>query len=147
MTIGDWFAFGTPGRSMPIGTIHVLVVENDEVNAQVARAMLEKLGCRVDLAAHGAKATELFAQEVYDLIFMAWHLPVMDGSEATGRIRTMPRGLKIPIVGTSSGIGRLECLAAGMNDLMPKPFRLESLRLELSKWTLWKEPASTDPSK
>ena len=132
---------------MPIGTIHVLVVENDEVNAQVAQAMLQKLGCRVDLAAHGAKAIELFAKEAYDLVFMAWQLPVMNGLEATTRIRTMPRGLKIPIVGTSSGIGRLECLAAGMNDLMPKPFRLESLRLELSKWTLWKEPTQADLGK
>jgi CheY-like chemotaxis protein len=122
-----------------IDKIQVLVVENDEVNAQVARAMLERLGCRVDLAAHGAKAIELFGKGAYDLIFMAWQLPVMDGLEATARIRSMPRGHAIPIVGTSARIGRLECMAAGMNDLMPKPFRLEGLKLELSKWTLWRE--------
>jgi len=127
-----------------MGQIYVLVVENDEVNAQVARTMLERLGCRVDLAAHGAKAVELFGKEAYDMIFMAWQLPVMDGLEATARIRSMPRGLAIPIVGTSSRIGRLECLAAGMNDLMPKPFRLDNLKLELSKWTLWKESSQTE---
>jgi CheY-like chemotaxis protein len=132
---------------MSIGKIQVLVVENDEVNAQVARAMLERLGCRVGLAAHGAKAIELFATEVYDLILMAWQLPVMDGLEATARIRNMPRGLAIPIVGTSARISRLECLAAGMNDLMPKPFRLESMKLELSKWTLWKEPSRPESGK
>jgi CheY-like chemotaxis protein len=129
---------------MLMGQISVLVVENDEVNAQVARTMLERLGCRVDLAAHGAKAVELFGKEAYDMIFMAWQLPVMDGLEATARIRSMPRGLAIPIVGTSSRIGRLECLAAGMNDLMPKPFRLDNLKLELSKWTLWKESSQTE---
>jgi len=127
-----------------MGQIYVLVVENDEVNAQVARTMLERLGCRVDLAAHGAKAVELFGKEAYDMIFMAWQLPVMDGLEATARIRSMPRGLAIPIVGTSARIGRLECLAAGMNDLMPKPFRLDNLKLELSKWTLWKESSQTE---
>ena len=127
-----------------MGQIYVLVVENDEVNAQVARTMLERLGCRVDLAAHGAKAVELFGKEAYDMIFMAWQLPVMDGLEATARIRSMPRGLAIPIVGTSSRIGRLECLAAGMNDLMPKPFRLDNLKLELSRWTLWKESSQTE---
>jgi CheY-like chemotaxis protein len=121
------------------GKIQVLVVENDEVNAQVAKAMLERLGCQVDLAAHGAKAIELFGSEAHDLIFMALQLPVMDGIEATARIRGMPRGRAIPIIGTSARMGRLECLAAGMNDLMPKPFRLESLKLELSKWTLWRE--------
>jgi CheY-like chemotaxis protein len=124
---------------MSIGKIQVLVVENDEVNAQVAKAMLERLGCLVDLAAHGARAIELFADEAYDIIFMGWQLPVMDGLEATARIRGMPRGRAIPIVGTSARMGRLECLAAGMNDLMPKPFRIESLKLELSKWTLWRE--------
>ena len=118
---------------MSIDKIQVLVVEHDEVNAQVARAMLERLGCQVDLAAHGAKAIELFGKETYDLIFMAWQLPVMDGLEATARIRSMPRGHTIPIVGTSARISRLECLAAGMSDLMPKPLRLEGLTQELSK--------------
>ena len=104
---------------MSIGKVQVLVVENDEVNAQVARAMLERLGCRVDLAAHGAKAIELFGSEIYDVIFMAWQLPVMDGLEATTRIRQMPRGHGIPIVGTSARIGRLECLAAGTTAYSP----------------------------
>jgi CheY-like chemotaxis protein len=76
---------------MSMGPISVLVVENDEVNAQVARRMLQRLGCRVDLAAHGAKAVELFGKEAYDMIFMAWQLPFMDGLETTARIRNMPR--------------------------------------------------------
>jgi CheY-like chemotaxis protein len=75
---------------------------------------------------------------------MAWHMPVMDGLEATVRIRSLPRGRVTPIVGTSAKIGRMECLAAGMNDLMPKPFLLDNLKLELSKWTRWQEGPPSD---
>lgn len=134
-----------PKKSMSIGQIYVLVVENDEVNAQVARTMLERLGCRVDTAENGAEAVELFPKASYDLIFMAWQMPVMDGLEATAKIRGLPRGHVTPIIGTSARIGRLECLAAGMNDLMPKPFRLESLKLELWKWTRWEEGPPNGP--
>jgi CheY-like chemotaxis protein len=128
---------------MSISQIQVLVVESDEVNAQVARTMLERLGCRVDTAENGAEAVELFPKASYDLIFMAWQMPLMDGLEATARIRGLPRGRVTPIVGTSARIGRLECLAAGMNDLMPKPFRIENLKIELSKWTRWQEDLQT----
>jgi two-component system, sensor histidine kinase and response regulator len=132
---------------MPIGQIQVLVVESDEVNAQVARAMLERLGCQVDTAENGAEAIELFGKATYDLIFMAWQMPVMDGLEATARIRSLPRGRVTPIVGTSARVGRLESLAAGMNELMPKPFLLENMKLELSKWTRWQEgpPTGSQP--
>jgi CheY-like chemotaxis protein len=124
---------------MSIGQILVLVVEHDDVSAHVARTMLERLGCRVDVVENGEEAVKLFRKTPYDLILMAWQLPVMDGLEATAIIRNLPRGRAIPIVGTSARISRMECLAAGMNDLMPKPFRSESLKLELSKWTLWRE--------
>jgi CheY-like chemotaxis protein len=124
---------------MSIGRIEVLVVENDEVNAQVARTMLERLGCRVDTAENGAEAVERFGKATYDIIFMAWQMPLMDGLEATARIRSLGHGRVTPIVGTSARVGRLECLAAGMNDLMPKPFRIENLKIELAKWTRWRE--------
>jgi CheY-like chemotaxis protein len=125
------------------GPIQVLVVEDDDVSAQVARTMLERLACRVDVAANGVEAIDLFQKEAYDLILMAWQMPVMDGLEATARIRSMPRGRGTPIVGTSAGVGRLECFAAGMNDLMPKPLTLETLKTVLSKWTLWNESLQT----
>jgi CheY-like chemotaxis protein len=114
-------------------------VEDDDVSAQVARAMLERLGCQTALASNGAEAVALFGKDTYDLILMGWQMLIMDGLEATARIRTMPRGNVTPIVGTSAGIARSECLAAGMNDLMPKPFLLENLKLALSKWTHWDE--------
>jgi CheY-like chemotaxis protein len=124
---------------LSIAKIQVLVVEDDDVSAQVARTMLERFGCQVTLATNGAEAIVLFRKEAYDLILMGCQLPLMDGLEATARIRTMPRGKVTPIIGTSAGTARSECLAAGMNDLVPKPFLLENLKLALSKWTLWEE--------
>ncbi len=124
---------------MPLGRIQVLVVEDDEVNAMAARLMLDKLGCRVDVAANGAEAIEFFDWSEYDLVFMDWQMPLMDGVEATARIRTMPGGQVTPIVGTTAARVRSECIAAGMNDHMPKPFQLDALRVMLAKWTLWED--------
>jgi CheY-like chemotaxis protein len=124
--------------------IQVLVVEDDEVNAQAARTLLERLGCQVDWVVNGAEAIVRFRQETYDLILMDSQMPVMDGFEATARIRGMPLGRVTPIVGTTAGIGRPECLAAGMNDVMPKPFLRENLKLVLSKWTHWDDTHHTE---
>ncbi|MBZ5610683.1 MAG: response regulator [Acidobacteriia bacterium] len=124
---------------MSIGQIRVLVVEDDEVSVQIARSMLEKLGCQVDAATNGVEAIKLFRQEIYNLILMDWQMPHMDGFETTARIRSMPRGRVTPILGTTANMTRLECMAAGMNDVMPKPFLRKKLKLELSKWTHWDE--------
>jgi len=119
--------------------IHVLIVEDDEISAEVARVMLEKLGCRTVIAPNGADAIERFQQSEYDLILMDWQMPVMNGFEATPRIRAMQHGQVTPIIATTAQMGRGECLAAGMNDLMPKPFRMDTLRQMLAKWTHWNE--------
>src|ERR1700684_3771586 len=118
---------------MSIRQIQVLLVEDDEISAQAARTMLERLGCRVDTASNGAEAIELFRNQTYDLILMDWQMPQMDGLETTARIRRMPQGRVPPIVGTTASMSRLECLAAGMNDVMPKPFLFTTLKLGLAK--------------
>ena len=117
--------------------IRVLVVEDDEVSAKAVHLMLERLVCSVELVEDGAEAVERIRHHKYDLVLMGWQMPTMDGFEATARIRTMPHGKQIPIIGTTAGRDRAECMAAGMNDLMPKPFRLENLRLVLLRWTTW----------
>ena len=122
---------------MSTGIIRVLVVEDDATNAQVARTMLERLGCIVHVAENGAEAIKLFGDGEYELILMDWQMPVMDGLEATARIRRMPRGRDIPIIGTSARMTRAECMAAGMSDRMPKPFLFKKVKLELSSWTTW----------
>jgi CheY-like chemotaxis protein len=118
--------------------IEILLVEDDEISAQAARTLLERLGCEVDHVSNGAEAIELFGKKGYDLIFMDWQMPQMDGLETTARIRRMPQGRVTPIVGTSASMSRLECVAAGMNDVMPKPFLLNVLKMGLAKWTLWR---------
>jgi CheY-like chemotaxis protein len=129
---------------IPIPQIQVLLVEDDEVSAQAARTLLERLGCQVDWAVNGAEAIVRFRQETYDLILMDSQMPIMDGFEATARIRGMPLGRVTPIVGTTAAIGRSECLAAGMNDVMPKPFLRENLKQALTKWTHWDEDLHTE---
>jgi len=123
--------------SMSTELIRVLVVEGDEVSAKAVRAMLERLACSVEIAEDGTKAIELFRKHKYDLVLMGWQMPVMDGFEATARIRSMLHGKGTPIIGTTAGRDRAECLAAGMNDLMAKPFQIEKLRLILLRWTSW----------
>ncbi len=119
--------------------IRVLVAEDEEISAKAVAMMLARLGCKAEIVNNGVEAVESFRARAYDLVLMTWGLPVMDGFEATARIRALPRGQATPIIGTSAGRDRAECIAAGMNDLMPKPFRLEKLRLFLSRWTAWKD--------
>ena len=123
--------------------IQVLLVEDDEISAQAARTLLERLGCVVDHAVDGAEAIDLFGRGSYDLIFMDGQMPQMDGIETTAKIRGMPQGWVTPIIGTSSNLSRVQCLDAGMNDVMPKPFLLNSLKTVLAKWTLWEDDFTT----
>jgi CheY-like chemotaxis protein len=125
--------------------IRVLVAEDDEVNAKAARRMLEQLGCLVDVATDGAQAVDYFREREYDLILMDWQMPLMDGIEATARIRAMPGGLTMPIVGTTAGKAHAECLKGGMNDVVPKPFLFDKMRYVLSRWTNWVDPPKLNP--
>ncbi|HEY2842758.1 MAG TPA: response regulator [Bryobacteraceae bacterium] len=122
---------------MSIEPIRVLVVEDDEISAKAVETMLLRLGCAVEVAGDGSEAIENFRQRHYHLVLMGWQMPVMDGFEACARIRAMPRGQATPIIGTTPARDRAECIAAGMNDVMPKPFGLEKLRLILNRWTAW----------
>ncbi len=125
--------------------IEILLVEDDDISAQAARTLLERLGCQVDHAFNGGEAIELFSKKSYDLVLMDWEMPQMDGMETTARIRRMPQGRVTPIVGTSSSMSRLQCISAGMNDVLPKPFLLNAMKMGLAKWTLWKDESSGAP--
>jgi CheY-like chemotaxis protein len=122
---------------MLVKKIRVLVAEDDEVNAKAARVILEQLGCSVDVASDGTEAVNHFRDRDYDLVLMDWQMPLMDGIEATARIRSMPGGEATPIVGTTSGKGHAECLKGGMNAVVPKPFLFDRMRYILSQWTSW----------
>ncbi len=110
----------------------VLVVEDNIVNQQVARRMLEMLGCEVVVVGNGLEAVDACRARSFDLVLMDIQMPVMDGLEATREIRKMEAGgRRTPIVAlTASAItGELErCVAAGMDHLLIKPIDLARLR-------------------
>jgi signal transduction histidine kinase/CheY-like chemotaxis protein len=110
---------------------HVLVVDDNPVNAVVASAMLECMGLRVDVADDGAQALSLMAIGRYDLVLMDCQLPVMDGWEATQRWRSNEApGQHLPIVAlTALAVmgDRERCLQAGMDDYLAKPYEMDEL--------------------
>lgn len=113
------------------GGRRLLVVEDNPVNQQVARAMLERLGFHVTIAGSGARALQAAARESFDLIFMDVQMPDMDGLETTRRLRERgDRASRVPILAmTAGGPGGepARCLAAGMNGYLTKPLSLEAL--------------------
>lgn len=115
----------------------ILLVEDNPVNQLVAKGMLAKLGCQVQVAAHGAEALELLEQETFDLVLMDCNMPVMDGYEASRRIRQSGRWPELPIVALTANAmpeERERCRAAGMNDYLAKPFRREELLALIDHW-------------
>jgi len=125
-------------RRMDLQGVHLLVVEDNLINQQVARAMLERLGCRVTIAGSGEAALQLVAENRFDLIFMDIQMPDMDGLEVTRRLRARHDwAAGAPIVAmTAGGPGgeRARCLAAGMNGYLTKPLRQELLLEALSRY-------------
>ncbi len=119
----------------------ILVVEDNEVNQEVARGMLAVLGCEVDVAANGRLALEATAENDYDLILMDCHMPELDGFEATRELRRREthsgRSVLTPIVALTANARQDDskaCKAAGMDGFLSKPFTVEQLRNALSEW-------------
>ncbi|MDP4302827.1 response regulator [Leptothrix discophora] len=108
----------------------VLLVEDHEINQQVARELLVDAGLQVDVADNGLRATEQVARHDYDLVLMDLDMPVMDGLAATRAIRAMPGRADLCIVAmTASAMAedRQRCLDAGMNDFVAKPIEPDKL--------------------
>ncbi len=115
----------------------VMLVEDNAVNQLVAKGMLAKLGCEVLLASHGAEALSQLEQAPVDLVLMDCNMPVMDGYEATRRIRQSGRWPGLPIIALTANAlpdERERCRAAGMDDYLAKPFRREELVTMLDTW-------------
>lgn len=115
----------------------VLVVEDNHVNSMVASTILTKSGLEVIRAFNGREAIDCFLARPLDLILMDWHMPVMDGVDATKQIRKLPGGIKIPIIGlTANALDEHQafCLEAGMNDVLTKPIDRSQM---ISKVRFW----------
>ncbi len=119
---------------------HVLLVEDNPVNREVALGLLELLGCHADSAEDGRQAFELSATGTYDLIFMDCQMPIMDGFTSTAHIRERERqthATRIPIIALTANAmagDHDQCLAAGMDDYLSKPFSHDQMREMLSRW-------------
>ena len=114
----------------------VLVAEDNRVNQKVARALLERLGCHVDVVSTGREALDQWRQFPYDAIFMDCLMPELDGYEATREIRVYDS--TIPIIAMTANAmpgDREACLSAGMSDYLPKPLRAADLAAALARWT------------
>ena len=120
--------------------ISVLLAEDNAINAVVAQALLEQLGCTVTHVDNGLKAAVKVEEETFDVIFMDIHMPVMDGVEATRRIRSLPSDVsQIPIIGLTAEAFKERHDAFkqdGMNDVVTKPITIEALKGSLLKLVL-----------
>ncbi len=119
---------------------HILLAEDNKVNQDVAIGSLEYFGCTVTVVNNGKEAIEIFSQQHFDLIFMDYSMPIMDGILSTQKIRNLERQQRlaeIPIIALTAhalvGI-KQECLDAGMNDYLSKPFSLSEVFDMLKKW-------------
>jgi len=132
-----------PQAAQPCGDdapVSVLVVEDDPVNQLVVLEMLRKLGCEVDVVDDGEAAHRAVRAGSYDIVFMDCHMPVMDGFEATRRIRAweQPSGDALVIVALTAdslASDRQRCLDAGMNDFLTKPVSSSQLSATIERWT------------
>ncbi len=116
-------------------TADVLVVEDDPVNQKVIARMLEHCGRKARLVADGLQAVDAVAQQAYNLVLMDIHMPNLDGLEATRRIRANGSKVKIIALTADALVGdREKCLAAGMDDYLAKPVRLDDLRRTLQQF-------------
>ena len=119
------------------GPSTVLVAEDNIVNQKVAVAMLRKLGYEADVAANGQEAVEAASRSAYAAVLMDCAMPVMDGFEATRRIREQETGGRVPIIAlTASSLpdDRRRCIEAGMDDYIAKPVQSRTLAGVLDKW-------------
>jgi signal transduction histidine kinase/CheY-like chemotaxis protein len=120
----------------PEGSL-ILVVEDDAANRMLAGKMLEHLLCRVEFAANGQEAVDAFAPGKYSAILMDMQMPVMDGMEATGKIRELESGGRTPIIALTANVmpsDRELCIEGGMDEFLTKPFKLGDLERMLARF-------------
>jgi PAS domain S-box-containing protein len=132
-----------PGRGFDVETLRpvqgasILLVEDNEINQQVASEILEQAGFNVDVANHGQEALDRLEAHAYDCVLMDIQMPVMDGFTATNRIREQERFAELPVLAMTANAtveDRQKSLAAGMNEHIAKPINPDLLFEALLRW-------------
>jgi PAS domain S-box-containing protein len=121
----------------PVQGAEILLVEDNEINQQVASELLEQAGFRIDIANHGQEAVEMLQHKAYDCVLMDVQMPVMDGFTATARLREDQRFTELPILAMTANAtveDREKALERGMNDHIAKPINPKLLFEALLKW-------------
>jgi signal transduction histidine kinase/ActR/RegA family two-component response regulator len=119
--------------------LRILVAEDNAVNQMLIRRMFQRLGNQIDLAGNGREAVRMASDIPYQIIFMDCSMPEMDGYEATAALRERERGTgrRVPIIALTANAmpeDRDRCLAAGMDDHLGKPVRLEEIQSAMRRW-------------
>ena len=126
--------------ALPSFSGHVLVAEDNPVNQELARTMLQNLGCEVTVVTNGLAAVKAVEAGRFDAVLMDVQMPEMDGLVATATIRSREvrtHARRTPIIALTANAfvqDREACLSAGMDDYLGKPFTLEKLRTALGRW-------------
>jgi signal transduction histidine kinase/DNA-binding response OmpR family regulator len=132
--------YDAPGPALELEQIRgsrVLIVEDNELNREVALGLLEDAHLSTDMAANGQIAVQMVARNKYDLVLMDMQMPVMDGLDATRAIRSQPEFQSLPIIAMTANVmasDRDKCSEAGMNDHLSKPIDPEALFATLLRW-------------
>ena len=135
-------------RLARISGAHVLLVEDNALNVEVAAGLLSEAGVQVDVAENGAVAVHKVQQQHYDLVLMDMQMPVMDGVTATQEIRKFEQLEALPIVAMTANAmqqDRERCLNAGMQDFVGKPIEPDELWAALLKWIPARAGAAVAP--
>jgi TMAO reductase system sensor TorS len=140
----------TLSAAPPVGP-RILVVEDNAVNREVAAGMLENLGYQSESAINGLLALEAIAESSYAAVLMDCQMPVMDGLTATQEIRRREARSsgRVPIIALTANAmeaNRERCLAAGMDDFLPKPFTQLQLTAVLGRWAPMAQAPQHDPA-
>ena len=131
---------GEPSLLKTGGSYHgasVLVVEDNEINQEVAKEILSKFGLEVHMANNGQEAIEFLQRMPVDLVLMDVQMPVMDGLTATRLIRQQKQFDRLPIIAMTAHAmpeDQKQCLDAGMNDYLTKPIDVQALSRVLARW-------------
>jgi CheY-like chemotaxis protein len=136
--------------AIAVAGARLLLAEDEPVNQEVSRALLEEAGFKVDVADNGARAVDLAQRGRYDLVLLDLQMPEMNGLEAARRIRAIPACAAWPILALTANAfaeDRAACFEAGMDDFIAKPVDPEVMLATVIRWLSRRIPSPGTPSR